>query len=222
MDVSTALIADLSDLCSDLESGAQTAIDAVGALSRDLQLAVRSHLGWQLVLHPASLTVFAPGVVRSDIGASLHLPLAALSQMAEPTHRGPPGPGVGPRSGAVTFYAARPGAFADLAADLSAALDLTGPAGHGSSETAPESVAPQIRLDQDLEPTTLTPGLVGAAVVSTVNRAIGVLIAQGYEPDQAQRELSRRATQAGVGVLVSAAQLLRATSNQLPHPFNRP
>ena len=216
MDISTALINDLSDLCSDLESCAVTAIDAVGALSRDLHLAVRSHLGWQLILPPIALTVFAPGVVRSDIGASLHLPLDALNGS---TQLGRPDPEAAPRGGAVTFYASKPGAFVDLAADVSYALEVTDPDARRTNQTVPAS---GIRLDQDLEPTTLTSGLVGAAVVSTVNRAIGVLIARGYEPDQAQDELSRRATHAGVGVLVSAAQLLRTCSSNTPNRFGGP
>ena len=95
----------------------------------------------------------------------------------------------------------------DLATDLSYL--------HGRRRGTPPGSGPVawgIRLDQDLEPSTLTPGLTGVAEVRILNRAIGVLIDQGHEPDHAHRELTRRAAVAGVTVLVCAAQLLRSLS----------
>ena len=207
MDVSTALIADLSELCSDLESGADAIIDAIGALDRDLRLAVRSHLGLQLVLYrqgyPVTLTVLA-GVAPGDIATSLHLTLSAFDHVAPGHHDHARSLNAEPGS-AVTFYASKPGAVVDLAADLGylhsrrlAPPMLFGPAASG------------IRLDQDLDPTTLTSGLVGLADLRTLNRAIGVLMDQGYKLDHARDELSRRSTLAGVTALVCAAELLQS------------
>ena len=195
MDPSTALIIDLSDFCTTIGSST-AAMEALEGLHRDLKLAVSSHLGLQLVLLtkgvPVTLTMFGPGVVYSDIATCLHLPLADDPVNAEP-------------GSAVTFYAATPGAFVDLAADLSYLHARQHPAPPGS-----EAVASGIRLDQDLRPTTLTSGLAGVAEVSTLNQAIGVLIEQGYEPDHAHHEITRRATVAGVTVLVCAAELLHS------------
>ena len=52
------------------------------------------------------------------------------------------------------------------------------------------------------------PGLSGLDQLSTVNRAVGMLIDQGHEPDEAVKVLHRDAAAAGVEPHVYAAQLL--------------
>jgi len=78
------------------------------------------------------------------------------------------------------FYAAEVGAFADLAAAV------TRSAGVGEHVSARGKVAPP-RSGPSL-------GVSGLAEFSVRNQAIGVLIDQGYTPDEARIELRRRAT----------------------------
>ena len=70
----------------------------------------------------------------------------------------------------ITFYASVPGTFVDLAADLAFALDS------------------DIRLDEDI-PSVLVSDLTGVGRLSSVNKAVGVLVGHGHTPDSARREL---------------------------------
>lgn len=78
----------------------------------------------------------------------------------------------------MVLYAATPGAFVDLAADLAWVLRLE-----------PTALA----LDQHLVVPVSSDGLVGLAEHATINRAIGVLIARGHTPASARGELRRQA-----------------------------
>jgi hypothetical protein len=87
--------------------------------------------------------------------------------------------GAGPGS-AVTFYAAAPGAFADLADAARLAWGLDG----------------QVHLDQHLPAQHLDgdrpdPPADDLHRFTVVNQAVGVLIAQGHPPDQAREHLRR-------------------------------
>jgi hypothetical protein len=93
------------------------------------------------------------------------------------------------------FYAARPGAFVDLAADTRFAYALNG----------------QVVLDQHVPSPTkpLTPsGISGHTEAGTVNRAIGVLIGRGHTPEKARSTLQHIADQDGVPLHCVAQQLL--------------
>lgn len=181
----TSHIHDLSDGFAD-----NTTPDALAALAADLERAVPSYLGLQLVLddhgHEVTLTAFDLTTTADQISTSLRLTLGVLGV-----------PGADPSS-SITFYARNPGAFVDLEADLASALPGYARAG--------------ISVDDDRRPTTLHPGLTGAAELSTINRAVGVLIGQGHHPGEAHEGLERRAAAAGVTVLAFATQLLRPTS----------
>ena len=52
-------------------------------------------------------------------------------------------------------------------------------------------------------------GVTGLDDLSTINRAIGILIDQGHHPDQAHATLGQYAAAAGVAIHVYAARLLR-------------
>lgn len=91
----------------------------------------------------------------------------------------------------VILYATTPGAFVDLAADLRHVLR-----------------APTV-LDADLPPRTVVSGLTGLSEMSTINRAVGMLIEQGHHPDVAHATLVRDAGAAGVDTHIYAARLLR-------------
>jgi hypothetical protein len=66
-----------------------------------------------------------------------------------------------------------------------------------------------IVLDADLPPATLVSRLIGLDDVSTINRAIGMLIDQGHHPDEAHATLHRHAVTAGVEPHIYAARLPR-------------
>ena len=109
------------------------------------------------------------------------LPLDAL---------GVTGPG-----GTVVFYAARPGAFVDLAADTSFAYSLDG----------------HVRLDEHLpspDHPTGPPGVSGHTELSTINQAIGALLDRGHTTTEARGVLQRLADRDGIPLHHAAQQLL--------------
>ena len=125
-----------------------------------------SLLGWKLTFtvqgRPLSLASIHPRVDTGDVCASLHVP---LSRLLSPT-----------ADGQVTLYAAEPGAFTMLAADLATALHLP---------------ADQLWFDRDLEPD-LTSGLTGLRELSAMNRAIGVLVERGHTLVSAEEQVERQ------------------------------
>jgi hypothetical protein len=114
---------------------------------------------------PLALTAMADEADAGDIRTSLHVLL--------------PTTGAGERHPvAVIFYAATPGAFVDLAADL---IWLTA------------RPASDFTLDQHLAITS-GPDTAGQLdMASDINQAIGVLIGRGYTPQQADWELDTQA-----------------------------
>ncbi|MGI8589401.1 MAG: hypothetical protein ACR2M5_00150 [Nakamurella sp.] len=97
--------------------------------------------------------------------------------------------------GQIVFYAQNPGAFTDLAADTAIAL---GPGG-------------DMVLDGHLPSPTSLRSVEALADRSIINQGVGFLIEQGHSPAQAQTELGRRATAAGVSVAWVAHQILESS-----------
>lgn len=221
MDFPTALLRDILDLHAhtDSDGHGHDDLDArLAALVISLTSAVPTYQGLYLTVHdnghPVSLTSFLPGA-GEDITTSLRLPFTALS----------PGFDVQSR---VIFYASTRGAFVDLAADLGHALqaptmtsehspDLPtnadggqGDGRHGDGRQVPHAAAAGvIVLDADLPPHTVVSQLTGLREVSTINRAVGVLIDRGHNPDDADAALHRHAAAAGLATHLYAARLLR-------------
>ncbi len=150
-------------------------------LLESLRGAVPSFLGITMIIGTAT------GAMTLDVhpfrdasGTSLRIPLVDLL--------------AGSDGGSwLVFFAGRPGAFVDLAADLAFAL--------GVDPT-------RLLLDQDL-----TDGLRPVAPeslrdLSQVNRAIGFLIERGYPPEDAERELRRHSEAAGITLAQAATRLL--------------
>ena len=211
MDFPTVLLRDLLQLSSSI--GLDD--DALGAplvtLVGELRAAVPSYRGLHLTIiencHPISLTAFLPSQDGDSIKTSLRVGFAALGQ------------GFDGESCAV-FYAATPGAFVDMAADFAYALD-TPPVTSNDPARSDDSSDRQaqhgdrcdghrpIVLDADLPPPTTMSGMVGLDDLTTVNRAVGILIDQGHHPNQAHAALLSRATAAGVDAHIYAARLLR-------------
>jgi hypothetical protein len=102
---------------------------------------------------------------------------------------------------ALILYAATPGAFIDLAADLSW---ITG-----------RTIA-DFRLDEHrtlpasyIDPTPL-------AAMSDIDQAIGVLIGRGSIPEHAERDLYARAVTAGTDLLGAASLILASLTELSP------
>lgn len=180
MDPAIVLSSHVAALVDGLGTDDDALADALTALVGHLDSAVSSYLGLRLslVLDGFPITLTAFALGGRRPVASLRLALPSL------------GPGFGPAS-QIMFYAGTPGTFVDLAADL-AHLDER----------------PSVALDVELPPPTVVPGFTGLAEYATVNRAVGVLIARGEDPDQAGATLRRRAGAAGLDVPAYSARLL--------------
>ena len=165
MEITAALAADLTILTQALDDPDSDVVDSVLHLARDVGSAVPSFLGLTVTVHdsdpPFPFPTLEDHVEPGDVRTSLML---ALSH-----------DGAGAR---VIVYAGTPGAFVDLAADLSwlARHTLVG-----------------CELDQHL----VLPAVASTATplrsASAINQAIGVLIDAGHTPEQAHRELDVRA-----------------------------
>ena len=123
-----------------------------------------------------TLTAMEPSSVQSEITTSLHLTLGGYPLLDPSTE--------------ITFFAATPGAFVDLGADLTFALGAAaGP-----------------RLDQDL-PTPVWTGVTGISEMSEINVAIGILIGHDHTPETARREFHRIAKAAAITAAQAAARV---------------
>jgi hypothetical protein len=193
VDTPTALAADLATLTralgnpdTDIEASMRL-LDAAlhAAIDSYLGLSIRSAAGGAPVGLTAVHDPARPGPVRS----SLRIPLVVL---------GTSGPG-----DALLFYAANPGAFVDLAADVTWALTVEHQA---------------LFLDEDLTVDLSTPTGSGLAAMSAINQAIGALMAQGLPAEAAAVELRHRA-EAHNGSLDGAARhLITELTTQLEEP----
>jgi hypothetical protein len=211
VDPSTSLISQLQELTISIGGGDHAVDDSLVALMVDLEVAVPSYCGLQLTItqngFPVVLTAFAE--YEGVVATSLRLPLALLDPALEVRSR-------------VVFYACTPGAFVDLAADFTYALGDAGTI-NGKSRAGyrgdglrqidgrrqVDGHRGSIELDADLPPPTRVSGLSGMADLSTINQAVGVLIADGHHPDGAHDTLRRQAAAAGVQPHAWAARLLR-------------
>lgn len=126
---------------------------------------------------PVMITSMAADADTGPIGSSLTLPLNLTDDLA-PGSR-------------LVLFARTPGAFVDLAADLSYALSAR---------------AGQIVLDAQLHyPPS---GIVGVEQLSIVNRAVGLLVGRGHSVTGAQEQLERSAVRSGLEVFQVAAYLV--------------
>lgn len=183
------LLSHLHQLAAGAGEQPSAVADALTALATDLRDTVSGYVGVALTLvhggQPVVVTAVSPGQVET-VATSLGLPLRLLS----------PGFEVGSRA---VFYSTTPGSLVDLAADLRHVLS-PGAAAH----------APVPELDVDLPAARARSGISGLNELAAVNRAIGVLLEQGHDPDSGLDLLHQRALAAGVPVHVVAAELLRS------------
>ena len=190
----------LHELAFSIDADDDTLTDALARLVTHLRRSALSYTGLQLTI----VSDGSPVTLTHHVGAnappatSLRVAWAALVPESDGDSH-------------VIFYAARPGAFVDLAADLSYALGIpTGsprsPPVDGAANAHEDRAA--IELDGDLALETPRSGLTGLAELSTINRAVGFLIGQGHLPEHAHEILRRGAAGAGVDIHVFAATLL--------------
>ncbi|MGB3476464.1 MAG: ANTAR domain-containing protein [Mycobacterium sp.] len=186
MDISAALAADLAALTEILDEPDLDLTDTLRQLADNTKLAVGSYLGLTVIFtvlgRQTSFTVLEEGTESGDIVTSLCLPMPpdGSDDSAAPY-------------AVLILYAGHPGAFVDLAADLAW---LTG---HALSEFV---------LDQHRAPPLAGAAPGGLAATSLIDQAIGVLIARGYAPEHAHRELDSRAQRLGVSRSGSANDIL--------------
>jgi len=214
VDLPAALLAHLKDLTASVGQDDQDLDDALTALTAALKSTAATYCGLRLTIvenqWPITLTAFTDGhdADGHDVpaGTSLRLPLALVSPAVDHGSR-------------VVFFAVTPGAFIDLAADLSYVLggipvsQASPPADgddhrdHGGAGLDGHRRA--IELDLDLPLPSRVSGLTGLAELTVLNRAIGMLVAQGNDIEQAHQLLRRDAAAAGAEPHVYAARILR-------------
>jgi hypothetical protein len=182
IDISQALAADIDDLAIAFDvsdTNHDSLADAAQTLYRDIRLAVRSFLGMSIAFdihgEPITVSLLEDDLVTADVGSSMRFPL---------THLGP----LASSNGTAVLYAERPGAFADLAADLTFVLDL------------PDD---ELVLDDDPLPAVRS-DLEGLRRLNMIHQAVGVLVGRGYTAEEALAELRR--VSGPDGSLWSAAQ----------------
>ena len=174
MEITAALAADLTILSEALDATDADVTEALRQLVADVRLAVRSYLGLTVTSDnarfPLILTVMEDAVSPVDVVSSLMMPLSDERADAD-----------GARLSLI-LYAAKLGAFVDLAADLSWLTDRR---------------LADFVLDRHLGlPAEPVPDS-GVRTLSLINQAIGVLLGRGYTPEQAQSEIDARAAAAG-------------------------
>jgi hypothetical protein len=190
-----ALTAALDDPDVDLEAG-------VNALGDSVRGTVESLLGVSLTVvvdgYPFTVSTL-DGAEGADgapvrVGSSLRMPIPVgdaelVSAAVTPWGGAPP-------ASTLVLYAATPGAFVDLAADLTYALQW------------PVGV---VVLDADLHPA--GGGGLGAQLegLSVIHQAVGVLIGRGDTPEGAWVELVRRAVSSRVDVGTAATDVVAST-----------
>ena len=169
MDISAALAADLALLTQALDDSGIDLEAGLRAFTAGLKLAVASFTGMTMTIgldgHDVSFTVHDHATIHP--ATSLLIPLAPVT----PTDT----------ASTLLLYAATPGAFVDLAADLIYALRIE-----------PTALVLDGHLDPPADAAGLT-GLTGLDEHSAINQAIGVLLGRGHTPESAHHELQRLA-----------------------------
>jgi hypothetical protein len=205
VDLPAALVAHLQDLTASIGQDDQDLDVTLATLTAALHSTANTYYGFQLTIvenqWPVTLTAFSDGH-HVPVGTSLRLPLVLISPAVDPESR-------------VVFFAGIPGAFTDLAADLSYALRMpvgqAWPAADGVDQrgTHVDGRRRAIELDVDLPLLSRVSGLTGLAELTVLNRVIGMLVAQGHDIEQAHQVLRRDAAAAGAEPHIYAARILR-------------
>jgi hypothetical protein len=206
VDISTALFNQLAQFANSVGLDAEILHLPLTNLAAHLRAVIPSYRGLQVTIlfsdQPVTLTELIPQQTDGAVTTSLRVPLSLLG----------PGHDEGSR---IIFYASTPGAFVDLAADLGYVLKAAVRTDHldgdgAASDAAPYAELPiSLVLDGDLSPDLADSGLTGLPELSSINRALGILIDRGHNAGDAYDILRLEATAAGVATHVFAARMLR-------------
>jgi hypothetical protein len=205
VDLPAAVLAHVRDLTASIGQDDRDLSDTLVALTTALRSTASSYRGLRLTIvenvWPVTLTAFTDGP-DVPVTTSLRLPLGLVSRMVDGESR-------------VVFFAGNPGALTDLAADLSHALGGVPVDGRSSTANNKDHHATHvdghrrvIELDADLPPVSRRSGLTGLAELTVLNRAIGILVDQGHDIEQAHHALRRDAAAAGVEPHIYATRIL--------------
>jgi hypothetical protein len=188
VEINAALAAELAVLTQALDDSRTDVAESLLRLTAGARVAVASYLGLRVTIAhtdpPVVFTVFEDAVEDGDIRTSLMLVLETL------------GDGCTPRV-SLLLFAAVPGAFVDLAADL---CWMTG------------RPLTDVILDEHLDVFAERHAVDALQAASVINQALGVLVGRGYTPEQADQELDARATDAGTNRRQAAALVLSTIS----------
>lgn len=169
MDLPAALAADLALLSAAIQDSDGDLETTLRSFAADLRRSVGSALGLTVTIaldgHEISFTL-SERVAEAKTSLCIPLPAVAGSEAGS----------------SLVLYAATPGAFVDLAADVAWALALD------------PSV---LLLDQHLAVPMTSDAVIGLRGQATINQAIGALIELGHTPESARAELLRRADRDG-------------------------
>jgi hypothetical protein len=191
---SASVLADLRALSQALDERDGHLESLLRDLGTSCALAVSSCLGFSITLLVDGSTVGVSLLEEPQdyrpVLTSVTIPLASLLCLAAGSE--------------ITLYAATPGAFVDLAADLSYALGL----GPGIAQ-----------FDKHLTPPPSGSSLADLDHAKVHNHAVGILLDQGYDLGEARAELDRLALQAHTTSEFAAKRLIDAT---ISHPNQKP
>jgi hypothetical protein len=191
---SASVLADLLALSQALDEPDSDLESLLRDLGASCALAVSSCLGFSITLvvdgAAVSVTLLEQPLSYRYIVTSVTIPLTSLGGLSAGSE--------------ITLFAATPGGFVDLAADLSYALELH----------------PRMaQFDRYLMPAAKETSLTGLDNVKARNQAVGILLDQGYDLNEAGAELDRLARQERTTPEVVAVRLINATirpPNQRP------
>lgn len=183
VELPAALRADLDALTEALGEPGTDLTALVAAVTADIRVAIDSYVAMSLTLlvdgYPLTFTIMDQVAEPPAIGSSVVLPLRVICAAAPGSE--------------LVLYAAKPGAFVDLVADLSYAVGIAMDAfvvdAHLEIRTGDNS--PLLELSQ-------------------VNQAIGILIERGHTVDGAHTELQRRAAAGRITVHAAARAIVLA------------
>jgi hypothetical protein len=203
--IPTALFNQLAQFANSVGLDAEILHLPLTNLVADLRAVIPSCRGLQVTIlfsdQPVTLTELIPQQTDGAVTTSLRVPLSLLD----------PGHDEGSR---IIFYASTPGAFVDLAADLGYVLKAAVRTDHldgdgAASDAGPYAELPiSLVLDGDLSPDLADSGLTGLPELSSINRALGILIDRGHNAGDAYDILRLEATAVGVATHVFAARML--------------
>ncbi len=197
MTITPGLAAELNLLTQALDLPGTDVAETLTRLAADAHTAVDSYLGLSVLItakrSPFDLTILNAGAHAADIRTSLLVPLSPATLDEAPATA----------SVALVLYAATPGAFVDLAADLAW---ITG-----------RAIA-DFRIDEHRRLPASYTNPTPLAAMSDINQALGVLIGRGLTPEQAERDLHARAVAAGVDLVGAATLILAGIPPPAPEP----